>query len=119
MRGLLTVFATLAVIGLGYWAYHQNIQTQQAIREMERLQIEIGRERERLGVLRAEWAYLNRPERLRELALLTFPRLGLVPIDADRFGRIDEVAYPPVFLGGLEGVIDTAALEPRMVEAGQ
>jgi len=119
MRSLVLVLTGLVVIGFAFWAYRENYRTQAALAETRQLQQEIAELREALAVQRAEWAYLNRPERLRELALLTFPRLGLVPIDADRFGRIDEVAYPPVFLGGLEGVIDTAALEPRMVEAGQ
>ena len=56
MRGLVTFLAALAVIALGYWAYHQNIQTQTAIRQIDRLQMAIGVERERLSVLRAEWA---------------------------------------------------------------
>lgn len=94
MRGFANVLAALAVIGLGYWAYHQNILTQQSIRDVERLQHDIGRARERLSVLRAEWAYLNRPDRLRELADLNFERLGLMPMTPDRFGRATQIAYP-------------------------
>ena len=113
MRSLVLVLTGLAVIGLAFWAYRENYRTQAALAQTGRLQAEIADLREALTIQRAEWAYLNRPERLRELALLNFPRLGLVPIDADRFGRIEEVAYPPVFLPGLSGVIDTAALEVR------
>lgn len=95
MRGFLTFLSALAVIALGYWAYHQNIQTQQAIREIDRLQRSIGGERERLGVLRAEWAYLNRPDRLRELADLNFDRLGLLPMTPDQFAIMDEIIWRP------------------------
>jgi hypothetical protein len=94
MRGLPTILAALAVIGLGYWAYHQTILTQSAIREVERLQISIGAERERLAVLRAEWAYLNRPDRLRELVDLNFERLGLLPLAPEQFGRAAQIPYP-------------------------
>ena len=111
MRSLLLVLTGLAVIGLAFWAYRENYRTQAALTQTRQLQREIADLREALAVQRAEWAYLNRPERLRELALLNFPKLGLVPIDADRFGRIADVAYPPVRLHGLSGVIDTAALE--------
>lgn len=95
MRGFATFLAALAVIGLGYWAYHQNILTQHSIREVETLQRAIGQERERLSVLRAEWAYLNRPDRLRELVDMNFERLGLMPMAPEQFGDATQVAYPP------------------------
>jgi len=95
MRGFLTFLAAVVVIALGYWAYHQNIQTQQALREVERLQRGIVVERERLGVLRAEWAYLNRPDRLRELVDLNFDRLNLLPMTPDQFAVMDEVIWRP------------------------
>ena len=95
MRGFLTILGALAVIALGYWAYSQNIQTQQAIRAVERLQRDIVVERERLAVLRAEWAYLNRPDRLRELVDLNFERLNLLPMTPDQFAVMDEVIWRP------------------------
>ena len=94
MRSLLYVFAFTTMIGLAFWAYHENYSTQAVMSETEQLQREIGAARERLSVLRAEWAYLNRPARLRDLAGLNFDRLGLLPFTADQFGRIDQVAYP-------------------------
>ncbi len=105
MRGFLTFIAAIAVVALGYWAYHQNIQTQQAIREINRLQHAIGAERERLGVLRAEWAYLNRPDRLRELVELNFERLGLAPMVPAQFANIDEIIWrPETPIGQLEDI---------------
>lgn len=91
---LTTIVTALIVIGLGYWAYHQTIQTQMTDREVERLQRAIAAEHERLGVLRAEWAYLNRPDRLRELAMFNFDRLGLLPLTPDQFGEVAQIPFP-------------------------
>jgi hypothetical protein len=94
MRGFATICGMLLVIGLGYWAYHQTILTQQTERRVERLQAEIGAERQRLSILRAEWAYLNRPDRLRELGYINFDRLGLLPLAPEQFGRASQIPYP-------------------------
>lgn len=94
MKSTFYVISALCVMGLAFWAYQENYKTQEALREVERLQRDIGELRETLGILRAEWAYLNRPERLRTLAEMNFDRLGLLPLSADQFGRVDQIAYP-------------------------
>ena len=99
MRSLFYIFSAMAVMGLAYWAYQENYRTQASLREVSHLQSDIARLRETLGILRAEWAYLNRPERLAELADLNFDRLGLLPLEPSQFGEIDQVAYPPPLQG--------------------
>ncbi|WP_417206968.1 cell division protein FtsL [Antarctobacter sp.] len=94
MRSVLFLLAAMAVITSGYWAYYENYRTKAELDNVEDLHREIGAARERLAILRAEWAYLNRPDRLRDLAELNFDRLGLLPLRPDQFGRIDQVAYP-------------------------
>ena len=95
MRPLLDVVSFLAVLGLGLWAYRENYTTQSALRDVADLQDEIATLHESLAIQRAEWAHLNRPERLRDLAVLNFDRLGLMPMEPHQFGRGTEVAYPP------------------------
>lgn len=95
MRSILYVLTASLVIGLAFWAYHENYKTQAVISKAEKVQRQIVQARARLNVLRAEWAYLNRPDRLRDLADINFERLGLLPLRPDQFGRIDQVAYPP------------------------
>ncbi len=115
MKGIAYVLAALTVFGLAFWAYRENYATQQVLEDTRALQQEIGAAQVRLGVLRAEWAYLNRPDRLAELAQLNFDRLGLLPLRPDQFGRIDEVSYPPAPLLPITNPVDvsTMAAEAR------
>jgi len=94
MRSLFSVLSTIFVMALAYWAYQENYRTQEALNEVRSLQRSIGENRENLGVLRAEWAYLNRPDRLRELVMLNYDNLELLPLTAERFGQVDQVAFP-------------------------
>lgn len=94
MRPALYVFSFLALLALGFWAYRENYATQAALREVAGLQDEIGALRAALAVQRAEWAYLNRPDRLRELSALNFDRLGLMPMQPAQLGRSSEIAFP-------------------------
>ncbi|MGI1661081.1 cell division protein FtsL [Palleronia sp. KMU-117] len=94
MRSVFFIAVALCVVGLASWAYQENYRTQDSLREVERLNAEIASLRETLGVLRAEWAYLNRPDRLRDLSDLNFDRLGLLPLSPDQFGQVDQITYP-------------------------
>ncbi|MFP7673617.1 cell division protein FtsL [Marivita sp. S0852] len=94
MRSLMYVLTFLTVIAAAFWAYHENYKTQAALAEAQNTRAEIRDARARLAVLKAEWAYLNRPDRLRDLAEINFERLGLMPLQPDQFGRVDQVAYP-------------------------
>ena len=94
MRPFLYALTFLAVIGLGAWAYSENYATQGALREVADLQDEIANLRDALATQHAEWAYLNRPTRLRDLAAMNFDRLGLMPMTALQLGSAADVAMP-------------------------
>lgn len=114
MRPVLYVLSFLALIALGFWAYRENYATQAALKEVESLQRQIVGLREALSVQRAEWAYLNRPDRLRDLATANFDRLGLLPMEPSQFGAAAAVAYPQPalpdisFTTDIQGVITGA-----------
>lgn len=117
MRALFYVTSLLAVLGLAIWAYQENYRTQASLREVERLSAEIADLRETLAVLNAEWAYLNRPERLTDLVDLNFDRLGLLPLRPDHFGRIEQVSFPAREQLPVTRAWDVSGLEAE--EAGQ
>ena len=96
MRPLLYILPFFAVMGLAFWAYHENYATQGQLKQMGRLQDEIGRLRDEIAMQKAEWAYLNRPARLRELAAINFDRLGLMPIEPAQLGLATQVTMPAV-----------------------
>ena len=93
MRSLIYTITFASLVGLAFWAYQENIKTKNAIAHTEKLQKEIGIARARLSMLRAEWAYLNRPDRLTELVDLNFTRLHLVPLRASNFSEINEIKF--------------------------
>lgn len=113
MRSLFYILTTIAVVAMAFWAYHENYKTQDAQARAEDLQRQISDARDRLRVLRAEWAYLNRPDRLRDLAEINFDTLGLMPLSSHQFGRVGEVAEPqPENLLIIENGIDVIDLNP-------
>lgn len=94
MKTALYLSTALIVMGLAFWAYHVNYATQDRQQELRKINREIASLQEGLSVLRAEWAYLNRPDRLRELVNLNFASLPLLPLAPEQFGTAAQVAYP-------------------------
>ena len=130
MRSVLFLLTTLIVMGLAFWAYRENYRTQAQIDQMQAVQVEIAGLRENLGVLRAEWAYLNRPERLRELVQLNADKLNLKPITSTQFVDTAKIDYPPPpvkypprrpenFVPPTEGAITDADPTPSEQESSQ
>ena len=106
-------------MALGFWAYRENYTTQDAMGEVSELQNEIANLRESLKVQRAEWAYLNRPERLRDLSTVNFDRLGLLPMEPGQFGSSAMIAFPlpkieiPMNLSGTQSVSGVLNADPE------
>ncbi|MEX1662438.1 cell division protein FtsL [uncultured Thioclava sp.] len=94
MRHLAYLATALGVMALAFWAYHVNYDTQDRVDNLRDLNREIASLNEGLSVLNAEWAYLNRPKRLRELVNLNFTALKLLPMTPEQFGTVAEIAYP-------------------------
>jgi cell division protein FtsL len=76
----------IAVLAIGVYLVKYSVQDVQ--RNVGTLKSQLASEKESLHLLNAEWSYLNRPDRLRELA-----DRHLMPIDSR---QIEQVAVLPV-----------------------
>jgi hypothetical protein len=94
MRAILYLSATVLVVLCAVWAYRVNYATQDAQDRVADLRARIAHERETLAVLRAEWAYLNRPDRLAVLVERNAEALGLAPLTPDHFADPAMIAFP-------------------------
>jgi len=68
MIRLLNILAIAALIGSAVYAYTVKYETIYRAEQITKLKHEIQAERDAIGVLRAEWAHLARPERIQDLA---------------------------------------------------
>jgi len=105
MKGLFLGAIIACVLGLAVWAYSENYATQQSFSEVQSINRDIATARARLRVLNAEWAWLNRPDRLTELARLNFDALQLLHMNPDHFADIDTIPMAET----VTGVTDTMA----------
>ena len=94
MRSFIYVLMFLGLLGLGAWAYSENYDMRARGSEVAQLQAEIGTLRDAISTQDAEWAFLNRPDRLWELVNMNFERLLLMPMQPEQLGRATSVAYP-------------------------
>ncbi len=95
MRIILHLSATALMVICATWAYRVNYATQEAMNRVADLREQIAQEQEALAVLNAEWAYLNRPDRLKALVAANEKALGLVELTPDQFGDVASVPFPP------------------------
>jgi len=68
MLRFLNLIAIVALIGSAVYAYTIKYQTSYRAEQIAKTKIEIKTESDAIAVLRAEWAYMTRPERLQQLA---------------------------------------------------
>ena len=89
------VFGTLigSTFALGLWAYKINYDSRAADQRVKELEKSILSANKQLKILNAEWAHLNRPDRLRKLAEYYFSELRLTQINPDDFISFSDVYW--------------------------
>ena len=115
MRGVVYLFCVFLVVVTAYWSYSVTYKTQDKLETAEELRRDISRERRAIAVLRAEWAYLNAPERLEALVAQHASHLALKQMTPERYAELWEIE-PPQPADGMEpvAIIDLDDLTPRL-----
>ncbi|ATQ68382.1 MULTISPECIES: cell division protein FtsL [Methylosinus] len=119
MLRFLNVVAIVALIGSAVYAYSIKYQTILRAEQITKLKHKVKAEQDAIAVLRAEWSFITRPERVQELS---DKYLDLEPLDVRRIvtaqslpekaERVDSIARKLDALG-LGGAATTpAASEP-------
>ena len=90
-KRLVLIFSLIFTLGLGLWAYKTNYASRSALLRVESINKQIAHERYQLKILKAEWEFLNRPERLRKLVEYYFDELRLIPISPQNFTSFDRI----------------------------
>ena len=85
MKSITYILVTITVISLAFWAYQESYRAKSTLNLIRTVNKDIHFIQEKLGVLRVEWAYLNRPDRLRALADLNFEKLRLIELNTKHF----------------------------------
>lgn len=81
----------VAVVILSAGLYDIKYRADAAEKRVAQLERGIANEQEGIRVLRAEWSYLNQPERLQELARRY---TNLEPLKASQIGTFDDIPMP-------------------------
>ena len=105
------LFGTLigSTFALGLWAYKINYDSRAADQRVKELEKSILLANKRFKILNAEWAHLNRPDRLRKLAEYYFFELRLTPINPDDF-----ISFSDVYWGESIENESTASLDNQL-----
>lgn len=87
MRKAALFWSLLAVV-CGTVLFHTSQEVTDGRNALRRMDRELTREEESIRVLKAEWSYLNQPERLEKLAA---QYLDLQPLQGRQFARISDI----------------------------
>jgi hypothetical protein len=83
-----TCLSLVAALGAGLYLYQEKHRAQMLDREITRTVKLADQGRDRIGLLKAEWALLNEPERLQGLAA---QHLQLQPLALSQFAKLDDL----------------------------
>lgn len=91
----MTCLSLVAALGAGLYLYQEKHNAHLLDRDIDQTMKQADQARDRIGLLKAEWALLNEPERLQSLAN---EHLQLQPLQPTQFARLEDLPsrLPPV-----------------------
>lgn len=95
MKRALIVLSVLLLGALVVGSYRLENAVESMHRRLGELDTAYLREERNLQVLKAEWSFLNQPERLQEMAMRHVDRVGLQPIAPVQIGTLDQLPMRP------------------------
>ena len=93
VKFLIFSIAIISTFVLGSWAYKINYESRSASQRVKGLEKSILSAKKEIKILKAEWAHLNNPDRLRKLVEYYFLELRLTPINPDDFISFSEIHW--------------------------
>lgn len=97
-------FVLFCLVLLGaFWLYQVKHQAKMTEAQIATLQKQIADEKEALLLLKAEWSYLNRPERVQQLASRFAEQLGLKAVTTYQIGEKSDLPERPAGDFGADG----------------
>ena len=122
MLRLFNLLSVLVLLGSAGYAYTVKYETSFRTEMIARAKLEIKGEQDGIGVLRAEWAFLTRPERIQKLSerYLDLEPLNLAQLDSvsalpERLPHADAIGDKIDLLG--LGVASTPSADPAAAPA--
>lgn len=110
-----TTFIICAVLVSGALLFVVSQRVQSTERDIRFLENKITRENESIRVLQAEWAYLNRPDRLEKLATSSQVRPTAIPESLDRRIMLETVMVPVPIRKPVYNIVPNA---PALIQVG-
>lgn len=95
MRLIFYIFGIIAFLSLAGLSYSQNYKTRDVISEIEGLRADIKAKQDQLRALEDEWAYLNRPQRIKALTVLNYPHIMLSRGEPRPPGNFNDLPFLP------------------------
>ncbi|MFN3232845.1 MAG: hypothetical protein ACE363_11915 [Alphaproteobacteria bacterium] len=92
MRGI-TVITLALLVAVSYGLYRLKYTVEDQRDSAAAISAQIAEDQRAIKVLRAEWAYLTRPQRLQDLS---GDFLDLAPLDPDQIGELDVIPARPL-----------------------
>lgn len=93
MLRLVNLLVIAALVTAAVWVYAIKFEATQQAEGVDGLRADIRREQDTIAGLRAEWARLDRPDRLQELA---GRHLKLKPVEVAQFDSLEALPERPV-----------------------